>query len=329
MRRIPNKKAGARLIRDTTKFALTNAKSGSSKRWRYFIELGHTYPAWSKLFPLTKAKEKFSKHSHSAQNPYGHTNAGLYMYDGDDLVYDRVYNVGLAGPKGINRSDFMHDFPFEDYYFNNYEENKDVTGNQQGGILERSFLTLNLEVDGETWYTIHNYYEDVKRRSATGQAEFRLASHLFRNNLAKMFPTIFGSGKDRETGNCCYWTSKAFMKAGLLNSHNNYPLTCFFTLLLNILYNRAPYFENTDADFAIVFYEGAKHQEQPKGTFLYPGFWLKHGVKPFWNTEKMADIKVSLGGNDKDDQIQVFHDATGKPRERLLLATDYLKKIFV
>ena len=93
----------------------------------------------------------FNKHSHSAQNPYGHTLIEFFNYKDGRLQSDQVMNIGS---NGTNRKDFIHFMPSHCYYFNTKAENKDYLGNHQNGMLERSYISVIIPVDAFEWNEI-------------------------------------------------------------------------------------------------------------------------------------------------------------------------------
>jgi hypothetical protein len=109
---------------------------------------------------------KKSANSDSAQNPYGHTLCEFFSYEEDKLTTDVVINVGTNTETGsIDRKKFMHVHPAEQYYFNNEDENVNIAGNQQGGINKRSFITINIQVDKNTWTKARDFYTTTQKRT--------------------------------------------------------------------------------------------------------------------------------------------------------------------
>jgi hypothetical protein len=105
-----------------------------------------------------------------------------------------------------------------------------------------------------------------------------------------------------ERGNCCYWTSKGFLEADLLLTHSNFPLVSWYKFLIMIVFNRTNYFKNTVyKNYHITLYKSETHDEYPKGSLLYPFYWLKHGYSKFWKTEEIANSTVQLVDSDSEN----------------------------
>lgn len=278
---IVNKIDNMNTIRYETRKLFDNKDFDKNKQ--YFVGMVHTYPAWKKIFEVKTFSEfrtAMQKTSYSAQNPYGHTLAEFFKFENGTLVDDHVMNVGINGPNGPDKKNFLHFIPSSVYYFNNREENATIHGNQQGGILERSYLSLVFEVNENQYNMILDYYESLQKQMLEKKdIEFRLATYLITNKLRYVVPGI------TEKGNCCYWTSKGFKHIGLLQNHSNFPMSCWYKLLLVLLCVR-------NTQFKVVFYKGIHHDEIPKGTFLYPFYWLKHGYNKIWKNETLADLKI-------------------------------------
>jgi len=292
---------------------------------QHYIGLVHTYPAWVDFFNVFR--NKLSLHSHSAQNPYGHSLIEFFSCNDGKVQSDEVMNVGSGGSNGMDRKDFIHFMPSFCYYLNNKEENKDYTGNHQNGMLSRSYISIVIPVDSTDWDNIQQHYKDIKNKAQTSnQCEFRLASHLITNKLRWLFPSL------NERGNCTYWTSSGFVKLGMLDSNSSFPMVCFYKLLLNIYLQRGTYFSKYEnmKEHCIVFYKGFHHSTMPKGSYMYPLFWLKYSYNKVWVVEKIANIKVFLKDLLEDEQYGVktkINDEV-KSKENLMNMIEYLKKIF-
>jgi len=295
---------------------------------QHYIGLVHTYPAWVDFFNIFKNyKLIHNKHSNSAQNPYGHTLIEFFNVKDGKIQSDEVMNVGSGGSNGMNRQDFIHFIPSQCYYFNNKEENKYYTGNHQNGLLERSYISIVIPVDKNDWTLIQQHYKDIKTKALSeAKCEFRLASHLITNKLRWLFPSL------NERGNCTYWTSSGLVKLGMLDSNSNFPMVCFYKLLLNIYLKRGQYFEKYDTikDHCIVFYKGYHHKNMPKGSYMYPLYWMKYSYNQIWAVEKIANIRVMLTDLFVDEKydIQSKYKNVEKSKENLMNIIEYLKKIF-
>ncbi len=343
------------------------------KKKRYFVCVTHTYPAWKKIFTLFSSINSIisalKKESHSAQNPYGHALVDFFDVDTTDknsTNTDTVVNVGVALQKNSNEScpeDFLHFFPSEKYFFNNNDENSMVVGNNQGGILERSFLSLAYEIDNETWSQMQKYYANIKEQTMINNSyKFSLGIHLFLNPLKKIanylvqimekkvdfnvsYPLLFEPhitvynllvkiASIPERGNCCYWTSKGFKKVKMIDTHSNFPMLFFYKIFINLLFRKAKYFINISKeplDYSVIFYRGLKHTEMPNGSFIYPFYWFRYGYEIIWKPEKMANIEVTVVPTENKNSSVYKIDITEIPKEKVnnIVTTTiaYVKKV--
>src|SRR5271154_2678675 len=121
-----------------------------------YIELVHTYPSWFSFFKKFKLLEGIN----SAQNPYGHTLISFFRYQNKKLVYDKVINVGTVNG---DRTDFIHEFYSHHYFFNSEDENNELglKGNQQNGMLNRTFISLAIKVNEPDWHKLIEYYKHL------------------------------------------------------------------------------------------------------------------------------------------------------------------------
>ena len=90
-----------------------------------------TVPAVASLF-----RSSLALNSQSAANPYGHSAVRYRLPTGEDKVMNIV---GLPG------AEMVHFLKPDDYLFGIPEETKSM-GSEQGGIYNRSFITLRVEV---------------------------------------------------------------------------------------------------------------------------------------------------------------------------------------
>jgi hypothetical protein len=316
---IVNKQYNMRAIRQTTHKLL----NGTQTNDKYYIGLVHTYPAWVDILNMFRSKKNFTdvvkRNLYSAQNPYGHTLVEFFKNNSDT---DTVMNVGTIG---MDRRNFINFIPSEQYYFNNKQENSSAfRGNHQSGMLERSFISIIIDVNKDEWLEIQKYYEDLRQRSLEKKdIEFRLMTHLITNKLRYFMHSI------TERGNCTYWTSKGFEKIGMLDTHSNFPMVCFYKLLLNIYLKRGKYFSVNDRNYCIVFYKGLYHSFYPKGSYIYPLYWLKYSYSKVWHVQNAANIKVKLIEKEKNKyDVTVIQMHSEKPKEYLINMVEYLKNIF-
>lgn len=281
VRAIPNKKEHMNAIRKMVISMLQQEPTPikNQSKDEYYMELLHTYPAWFHI-PLSKGKSSF-------QNPYGHTSICLYQVKNNKIVSDVTINVGtLLRNNVFDRSKFLHFIPTEKYLFNNFEENANVDGNQQGGLLQRSFLGINIRLTPEKWLDTLKYFENLRQDVLDNKFKFSLGMHIVTN----FFPLFIF----RERGNCSYWISKGLEYANLIDNRTSFPMICFYKFLLNILLEKNKYFKENKPKACIVFYEGIYHNMYPKGTYMYPFYWIKYNYKKIWNKEELANIKVNL-----------------------------------
>lgn len=307
---IPNKKEHMNTIRKAIIGMLRQEPSQTKNQSKdeYYMELLHTYPAWFHI-PLSKGKSSF-------QNPYGHTSICLYQVKNNEIVSDITINVGTLLRDNIpDKNKFLHFIPTEKYLFNNFEENISIDGNQQGGLLQRSFLGINIQLTPEKWLSILKYYENLRQDVLDNKFKFSLGMHLITN----LFPLF------KERGNCSYWISKGLEYANLIDNRTSFPMICFYKFLLNILLEKNKYFKENKPKTCIVFYEGVYHNMYPKGTYMYPFYWIKYNYKKIWNKEELANIKVNLESNNDAYNVQVTKLDETKSRSHLNKYIAYIK----
>lgn len=277
----------------------------------FFIELLHTYPAWYNLKALGRT---------SAHNPYGHTAISFYKTIDGSVVDDFVANVGTRQMDGtIDDNKFMHIIPSHQYFFNSIQENENIAGNQQNGVLERSFIGINIPIDENTWNNLVKFYLYYKNKNHHGE-KFTMATHIITNRLMNIFPFV-------ERGNCCYWTSKGLEHSGLIDKRVNFPMIAFYNFLLNVLTKNGKYFSKLKKQpYAITFYKGLHHDMFPKGSFMYPFYWFNNGYTPIWKKETMANVMaelIEIKNNMYDVSIQT-NDPT-KAMNNVIKITSYIK----
>ncbi|AYV75871.1 MAG: hypothetical protein Terrestrivirus3_140 [Terrestrivirus sp.] len=298
---IVNKRDHMIKIRHAIRNSITNVSSNIKKDdEEFFIGLIHTYPAWKSFFnPLNW--RNFA--SHSAHNPYGHTLAEFFKFEGGTLMNDTVMNIGTRFDEDgtHHKTDIVHFFDGDQYYFNSKKENESqkIQGNHQNGMFERSFISVNFRVNKKEWEEMQQYYYDLKRNK---NVQFNIGPYMLTNK--------FRSSEGVKQGNCCYWTTKAFEAQKMLLTHSNFPLVAFYKLIINLMLNKGDYFQNNkNKDFSVTLYKGKYHEEQPQGSFLYPFYWLRHEYDKIWRTEDIANIVVSLQKNDQNkNQNQNIYD---------------------
>lgn len=342
-----------------------------NKKKRYFVCATHTYPAWRKIFSVSKNLRSISnnlkKESHSANNPYGHTLVDFFCTHSlcnnyINVESDIVVNIGTLGPNGINKRDFMHFFLSEKYYFNNYQENLMVTGNQQGGISERSFVSIIYEIDEITWVQMQKFYTEIKKHSLLSNSyNFSLGLQLIINPMRKiadylarmidknlrsnlgitflfgldylLYGLLIKIAQSPEKGNCCYWISKGFKEVKMIDTCSNFPMVFFYKILICLLFRKTKYFFNVSdkpLDYSIVFYRGLKHNNISSGLFIYPFYWIRRKYEIIWKPEKMANIEVKLAKvSEVNNNFRIEIEKKSK-RENVMQITstiEYIKKI--
>lgn len=272
----------------------------------HYIEILHTYPAWYNLKLL---------HRTTAHNPYGHSCISFYERRDNEIISDFVVNVGTKQQDGtLSRSNFIHFIPSHQYFFNNHDENEHIAGNQQDGMLERSFIGISIPVPSKTWHLLKKFYQSVQYQSITGNAEFSMASHILTNMLN---PFICG----KERGNCCYWTSKGLAHVQLIDKQTSFPMMLFYKFLIDIMTSKQ------NQPFSITFYKGLHHDLFPNGSFMYPFYWLNNGYSPIWKKELMANVRLEL--YPKTQTIYDVNITTNDPSdamEHVKTITSYVKE---
>lgn len=313
---IINKESIMRKIRENIRQSFISTK-GITHTDQYFIGLVHTYPAWIKFFSLKDFKHNITQsfQSNSAHNPYGHTLVEFFHFKDNTLVTDIVMNVGTRSDPRDRK--FRNFIPSSDYFLNNQTENDDksfsdkkYSGNHQNGLLERSYITINIEVDKITWDMMQDSYQLFDKNPGYGggtcDTKFSLLTHLITNK----FPNIF-----KESGNCCYWTTRAFHDEGMLDRIYSFPMVAFYKFLINIVIRRGRYFNfyqplygaqnilTTDGfdrlnDYSITLYKGLNYDIFPQGSFLYPFSWLRSKLRnihsKIWRVGNLANIEIEL-----------------------------------
>lgn len=309
-------------------------KTNESYENEFYIGLIHTYPAWSGRFHEFVRSGQWRKifgNSGFAENPYGHTLCEFFRYDKGKLTQDIVMNVGTRTTiNTINKKDFIHFIPSSLYHFNTEQENTYIAGNQQNGMPNRTFITINIRVNEETYVMLLNYYENIKKTNMCNERnkKFTLATYILANKLRKYNPFV----NMDERGNCCYWTSKGFVANDLLVTNSDFPLVCFYKFLINIIHGKTNYFKNNDTSYHITLYKALNYDKYPKGSLLYPLFWLKHGYSVLWTTEQFAETIVELeptyeGSSVYTTKITDNTEDTSEFRKRIMNTVNYLDKI--
>lgn len=220
-----------------------------------------TQPLWVSL--LTNFSQfKFN----SAANPYGH--AGIAY---KTPTMHKVMNVtGHSSQPLINFID-----PVE-YFFTDYQH----IGNQQKGIFNRSFLTVRIDnVDEQIITKLDNYYKNLDEQNKKGRIKYGTILYIFTNWFKKKMGLPI-------RGNCAYWVSSGLHDSKIINGISSWPLFLFFKVLLTQI--SLTQLSNIN----IISYRSIKYKQEPKGSLMYPLFWLKASYKPIWNLGSFANIIV-------------------------------------
>lgn len=336
-----NKKENLEIIRHKIRDSLI-ADTQLNSRDEYYIGLVHTYPAWSSylknLFPFSLANMK----SHVAVNPYGHTLAEFFKIEDGVLVYDKVMNVGVFGAHNnqkLDRYRFINWIDSHEYYFDSKDEitDKDLNlnlklklkgeiGNHQYGMLNRSFISINIKVNKYEWDKIHDYYYDVKYESEVCKTKkFSMVGFIFLNKLRNIFSL-------NEMGNCTYWTTRGFQEIGMLNTDSNFPMVSFYKLMISMILRKSSYFKDKYTNFNITLYKGVNHESHPKGSLLYPLYWVRHTYVGIWKTENVAHNIVELVKSDEHnhvyDKINIEKNSKHYIYDKIMHNVMYLNKVF-
>lgn len=325
-----NKKENMDIIRHTIRNTLLVSNDSNSYD-EYYIGLVHTYPAWSSYLKyLNIANMK----SHIAHNPYGHTLVEFFKIEDGMLVYDKVMNVGVFGEYDernnniLDRHRFINWIDSHEYYFDNKHEvmQKNQEGNHQYGMINRSFISINIKVNKYEWDKLHDYYHDVKHQSEVNKTKkFNMAGFIFFNKLRHIIPFS-------EKGNCTYWTTRGFQEIGMLKTDSNFPLVAFYKLMINMILRKSSYFKDKYTSFNITLYKGINYDSHPKGSLLYPFYWLKYTYRGIWKTENVANHIVELEVSDHDDKVydKIDIQRTSKHYiyDKIMNIVIYLDKVF-
>jgi hypothetical protein len=230
---------------------------------RYCVEYIFTKPKWHHFLRM------FVKDSHSTQNPYGHS---AIRYLDPDTGEDTVMNVcGLKDHKLIN---FI---PAEEYLFTEIQH----PGNEQRGVFQRSFIGLRIEnLSISQIKKLAEHYKELEKKNLDKEVSFFLMPIPLLNVVRRFF------GKS-EIGNCSYWTSQGLKKAKIISRGTSFPLLLFFQMLKQHL-------SSNFSKVNIVSYLSLHHPTEPRGSFIYPMYWLKRGYARIWNLDDLSNLVFEL-----------------------------------
>lgn len=227
-----------------------------------FVEYFFTKPAWRKIFSFINKKG-----STSAVNPYGHASIRYCIPNKLDVMM----NVS-----GVKNDKLVNFFDSDKFLFTNSLEQ----GNEQGGIINRSFISIRINNICETKITqLHNYYQNLQDMNTKNIIGYDMILYMITNKF-KFMNMI-------EKGNCTYWTSKGMLEINLIEKVSNWPLMLWFRLL----YERSKLdFDNTD----IIAYRSIKYKKEPTGAFVHPffGFFRSNAYETIWDLDSFANIIV-------------------------------------
>ena len=95
-------------------------------------------------------------------------------------------------------------------------------------------------------------------------------------------------------GNCSHWSSNGLVKAELIDQSSHWPTFFWFKLLYKHLQ------ENPD-NVNVVSYRGLKYGKEPKGSLMYPFYWLSNGYSHIWDMDKFANIVFTCKNKNKKE----------------------------
>jgi hypothetical protein len=233
--------------------AITNNQS------KPYVEYIFAMPRWNmKIF-------KFN----SSSNPYGHS-----------LVrYSKPYHSSLEqnsivmNVSGKSKSPMINFFDADKYLFANGVK----TGNEQGGMENRSFMVVRFDVDEKLINKMHREYIDLKAQHQVKDIEFSLLFYHITNFFRPYFHKSL-------RGNCAFWTSKGLIHTGLIDKIHSWPSYMLFRLITKGYYNKRK--------MHIIYYKRTNTEKEPEGSFMAPFYGILNGYKKYWNIGHIADIIV-------------------------------------
>lgn len=232
------------------------------------IEYIFTKPKWSRFLSF------LLKDSQSTGNPYGHS---AIRYIDPNTGKDVVMNV--CGVKGKTLINFIQ---AEEYLFTDIFHE----GNEQGGIFNRSFVGVRIEnVPVEKIKRLDEYYKQLAKDHIEGRIQFFILPLSFLNPIRKLFgfPLV---------GNCSVWTSKGLEEIGYLPRSYSWPLLLFFEILRA---GKSTLFQNLN----VVSYLSLHYPKEPRGSLIYPFYWLRKGYSKIWNLDELSNLVVVLTSSKK------------------------------
>lgn len=241
-----------------------------------FIEYIYAPPPWKKRSFCGFTYDYY-------KNPYGHCLI-RYTYKGEDII------MNVSGARGDPAINF---FNAKEYLFTD----RPSKGNEQGGILNRSFIGIRVhDVEEEMIEKLHEYYKHLENRNKENKMEFTLFAHLFTNPIRHWLGTPL-------RGNCSHWTSSGMVYAGLLEKTSSYPLYTWFMLLFTLMKKSMRY--------NVIVYKSINHDKVPNGGFMYPTYWIFNTYTHVWNLDRFADTIVTSRINRYTNDVEFNVDENG------------------
>lgn len=235
------------------------------------VEYIFTLPAWKKIFTSSFILSLFGRNgSNSAANPYGHACIRYSYYQNLDHIH-KIMNV--SGQKNNPLINFLdpHKYMFTD--------ERDI-GNQQGGIINRSFLSVRVDnVDTEKIVKLDEYYKRLAEDNKNNKVQYGMILYTLTNWFRKMLGLPI-------KGNCSCWTGRGLAEIGMIDATSSWPLFLFFRVLFTQITRTS--LENIN----VISYRSIRYHEEPKGALLYPFYWMKHSYGHIWNLGSIANIVV-------------------------------------
>jgi hypothetical protein len=146
------------------------------------------------------------------------------------------------------------------------------------------------------------------------KVQFSMAMHILTNMFKSCIPI-------KEKGNCCYWTSKGLHHADIIDKQTSFPMILFYKFLLTIMTSKQ------NCPFSITFYKGLHYDLFPKGSFMYPFYWINNGYSHIWKKELMANVRVELySQNDVTYDVNVTTVDPTDAMRHVKTITSYVKE---
>lgn len=230
------------------------------------IEYGVVVPHWRKIFGFQWLTNMFIKNSHSSTNPYGHAVIRYHKQN----TYDKIMNINGTANNFVT---FYH-HP-ADYIYSSQST-------PQGDPGQRSLISIRINnISNEHVDKLNDYYNNLHIKANEQQIKFQIYAPItnYIKKLLRNPATI-------EENNCAGWTSEGLKHIGMISEPTGFPNVLLFKLLIN------QFMKNSLENIEIISYRSI-NVDAPKGSLLYPFYWLKHSYKLIWNIDKYASIIVT------------------------------------